>query len=204
MVSDDCFTSKQLEAIKAVYARPVDQEIEIHPGFPVGGENDPNGWMKWIVGPNPRTIKMGFPSAQFAIGTEMYKYLVFQDPDWDYSSYDFSGFSDNTRYASSYLDGTSTNYSAFKKRGSKMIIYHGWSDHALSALATINHYETAQKEDEEIRKYIRLFLLPGVLHCSGGPGPSETDWVLLIRNWVEKGIAPDRVVLSKVQDEKVM
>jgi feruloyl esterase len=84
-----------------------------------------------------------------------------------------------------------------------MIIYHGWSDNALSALATINHYETVEKEDEEIRDYIRLFLLPGVLHCGGGPGPSQTDWIELIRNWVENGIAPDRVILSKSVDEKI-
>ena len=47
------------------------------------------------------------------------------------------------------------------------------------------------------------FLLPGVLHCGGGPGPSQADWIELVRNWVEKGIAPDRVVLSKTVDEKI-
>lgn len=203
VASDNCFTSNQLAAIKAVYAGVYDQGVEIHPGFPFGGENEHWGWLEWIVGPNQEAMRFGFPTMQFGIGTQMFKYLVFQDPDWDYSSYDFSDFSNTTAYASSYLDATSTNYGAFKKSGNKMIIHHGWSDNALSALATINHYDTVEKEDGEIRDYIRLFLLPGVLHCGGGPGPSKTDWIELIRNWVENGIAPDRVLLSKSADEKV-
>ena len=202
-VRDNCFTSTQLEAIKVVYAGVTIQKEEIYPGFPFGGENEPGGWLPWIVGPNKETMELNFPTLHFAFGTEMFKYLVFQDPNWDYSSYDFSNFSNTTRYASSYLDATSTDYSAFKNRGGKMIIYHGWNDPALSAFATIEHYNAAKKEDGEIGEYIRLFLLPGVLHCGGGPGPSQADWVELVRNWVEKGIAPERVVLSKTEDEKV-
>jgi hypothetical protein len=52
-------------------------------------------------------------------------------------------------------------------------------------------------------KYLRLFLLPRVLHCGGGPGPDRVDWIKLIRDWVENGQAPERVVLSKMQDGKV-
>ncbi|MCH7764563.1 MAG: tannase/feruloyl esterase family alpha/beta hydrolase [Candidatus Marinimicrobia bacterium] len=202
-VRDDCFTSAQIEAIKVVYAGVTDQQEEIYPGYPFGGENEPRGWLNEIIGPNQETMKFNYPSAHFAFGTEIFKYLVFQDPNWDYSSYDFSNFSKTTRYASSYLDATSTDYSAFKNRGGKMIIYHGWNDHVLSAFATIEHYTAAKKEDSEIGEYIRLFILPGVLHCWDGPGPSQTDWVELVRNWVEKGIAPERVILSKTEDEKV-
>lgn len=201
--SDDCFTSHQLEAIKVVYAGVTYQKEEFYPGFPLGGENEPGGWQPWITGPNEGTMKLNFPSLHFAFGTEMFKYLFFQDPDWDYSSYNFSNFLAETRYASSYLDATSTDYSAFKTRGGKMIIYHGWNDPALSAFATIEHYDAAGKEDGEIGEYIRLFLLPGVLHCGGGPGPSQADWIELVRNWVEKGIVPERVILSKTEDGKV-
>jgi feruloyl esterase len=145
-------------------------------------------------------MELNFPSLQFGFGTEMFKYLVFNNPDWDYSTYDFSNFLKETKYASSYLDATSTDYSAFKNRGGKMIIYHGWNDPALSALATIDHYNAARKDDNEIGEYIRLFLLPGVLHCGGGPGPGQADWIALVRNWVEKGIVPERVVVSKKKE----
>ncbi len=47
-------------------------------------------------------------------------------------------------------------------------------------------------------------MLPGVLHCGGGPGPSEADWLELARTWVEQGKAPERVIVSKSQQEKVV
>ena len=200
--SDDCFTTNQIEAIKVVYAGASDKQVEIYPGFPLGAENEPGGWQAWITGPNEETMALNFPSLHFGFGTEIFKYLVFQDPTWDYSSYDFTDFLTATQYASSYLDATSTDYSQFKQRGGKMIIYHGWNDPALSAFATIDHYNEAKKEDASIESYIRLFLLPGVLHCGGGPGPSQTDWIGLVREWVENDNAPERVILTKTQDNK--
>jgi len=101
------------------------------------------------------------------------------------------------RYASSYLDATSTDYSAFKNRKGKLIFWHGWNDPALSALATIDHFNAIRNKDPETNNYMRLYLLPGVLHCGGGKGPSEADWLSLIREWVEKGIAPDKIIIRK-------
>ena len=84
-------------------------------------------------------------------------------------------------------------------------MYHGWNDPALSAYATIQHYEEAMKKDKDLQSYIRLFLLPGVLHCGGGTGCDNVDWVKLIRNWTENNNAPERVVFSKMEKEnKVM
>lgn len=202
--SDDCFTSQQIEAIRIVYSGVSDEQKEIYPGFPPGGENEPGGWHPWITGPDERTMALNFPSLQFGFGTEMFKYLVFQDADWDYSSYDFSDFMATTQYASAYLDATSTNYGEFKQNGGKMIIYHGWNDPALSAYATINHYNQVKNEDPNVKDYLRLFLLPGVLHCGGGPGPGDVDWIELVRDWVENGTAPDSVIVSKIEDEKVI
>ena len=85
-----------------------------------------------------------------------------------------------------------------------MIMYHGWNDPALSALATIRHYEDAMNKDNNLRSNIRLFMLPGVLHCGGGTGPDDVDWVLLIRDWVEKNKAPERVVVSKIVNGKTV
>ncbi len=202
--SDDCFTSSQVDAIEKVYAGVVVNQETIYPGFPYGGENEQGGWQTWITGPNERTMEFNFLSLQFAFGTEMFKYLVFQDPAWDYSTYDYSNFSATTSYASSYLDATSTDYSGFRDRGSKMIIYHGWYDHALSAFATIEHYNAVQKEDSGVNDYLRLFLLPGVMHCAGGPGPWEVDWLELVREWVELGNAPKRVTISKTVEEQTV
>jgi feruloyl esterase len=85
-----------------------------------------------------------------------------------------------------------------------MIIYHGWNDPALSAYATIDHYEQVKSNDPNVENYIRLFLLPGVLHCGGGPGPDQVDWIELVRDWVENGTTPERVVVSKMEEGKVV
>ena len=203
VIDDDCFTLNQVKAIHAVYDGITSEHREIYPGFPLGCENEPNGWMDWITGPNERVMGLGFPSLQFGFGTEMFKYLIFHDPDWDYSTYDFANFSEETRYASAYLDATSTDYSKFNKRKGKMIIFHGWNDPALSAYATIEHFKALGENDPAITDYVRLFLLPGVLHCGGGTGPDKADWIGLLRDWVENGKAPDRVIMSKLQNGKV-
>ncbi len=198
-----CFTTAQVAAIKTIYRGPTNQNGQIYPGFPLGCENAEGGWFPWIVGPSDWSMNLNFPSLQFAFGTEMFKYLIYHDPDWNYATYDFSTFHKDTRFAASFLNATNTDYSAFKARGGKMIIWHGWGDPALSALTAIEHYEEAKKKDQQLMDYIRLFLLPGVTHCGGGPGPDRADWLEVVREWVEKGTAPKRVVVSKVKNEKV-
>src|SRR6185295_12580747 len=124
------------------------------------------------------------PSLHFMFGTNMFKYLVFNDPLWNYGQYDFSTFFADTRYASAFLDATQTDYAEFKKRKGKMIMFHGWNDPALSAFQTIRYYQAVEQKDKTVQSFYRLFLLPGVLHCEGGPGPDYVDCLQLIRDWV--------------------
>ena len=199
--SASCFTAQQLAAIKNVYAAVTVKQDTVYPGFPFGAENEQGSWDVWIAGNNPG---MKIPSLHFMFGTNMFKYLVFNNPDWDYTQYDFSHFFDETRYASAFLDATQADYTDFKKRKGKMIMYHGWNDPALSAFETIKHYQEAETKDKDIQSHVRLFLLPGVLHCGGGPGPGDVDWVDLIRDWVDKGKAPERIVMSKIENGKTV
>ena len=198
----DCFTSKQMEAVKIVYSPLLDKgdKDTIYPGFPLGAENEHGGWDIWIAGTQPN---MGIRSLHYMFSVDMFKYLVFNDPTWDYSKYDFSNFRKETTYASAYLDATSTDYSEFKKHKGKMIMYHGWNDPALSAFSTIQYYRDVEQRDRDVQSYFRLFLLPGVLHCSGGPGPDETDWLQSIQEWVENDKAPERVIMTKKENGKV-
>ncbi|UCF20428.1 MAG: tannase/feruloyl esterase family alpha/beta hydrolase [Gemmatimonadota bacterium] len=69
------------------------------------------------------------------------KYLVFQDPDWDYSTYDFSTFASDVAAVSSTLDATDSDLDAFRERGGKLLMYNGWRDMALTPLGTIEYYE---------------------------------------------------------------
>jgi feruloyl esterase len=198
----NCFTASQIKAIKTIY-EGVDIGSGItYPGFPFGGENKLSGWKVWITGSPENTQRSGYPSNQAAFGIETFKYLILQDPDWNYADYDFTGYEKEIRYASAYLDATSTDYSGFKNRKGKIILWHVWNDPALSAYATIDHYNAVKARDPDIKNYMRLFLLPGVLHCGGGDGPSQIDWIALIRDWVENNNAPERVIVSRTSGGK--
>jgi feruloyl esterase len=198
----DCFTTSQINAVKKIYEGVAIGNGIAYPGFPFGQENQPDGWQAWITGPYEGMQKAGYPTLQAYFGIEVFKYLIMQDPDWNYLTYDFKGHEKEIRYASAYLDATSTDYSGFKNRKGKIIFWHGWNDPALSAFATIDHYNAVKANDPETGNYMRLFLLPGVLHCGGGDGPTQVDWIALIRNWVEKNNAPERVIASKIVDGK--
>ena len=198
----NCFTKNQISAIKSVYDPLVVDNKEVYPGFPVGLEGENGSWDLWISGTSPFLQKA--PSFHFMFGTNLFKYLIFNDASWDYSKYNFKNYYKETQYASSFLDATRTDYGDFKKAKGKMIMSHGWNDPALSAYATINHYEEAMTKDKELQSYIRLFLLPGVLHCGSGTGPDDFDWVKQIRDWVENDKAPERLVLSKSENGKVV
>jgi feruloyl esterase len=197
-----CFTNEQLSAIKTVYEPVIIDDTEVYPGFPPGLEAENGSWDMWISGTSPMMQNM--PSLHYMFGSEIFKYLVYNDPAWDYSKYDFQNFFKETAYASAFLDASNTDYDSFKKLNRKMIMYHGWNDPALSSLATIRHYEEAMKKDNNLQTSIRLFLLPGVLHCEGGTGPDKIDWVKLIQDWVENNKAPERVVLSKIVNGKTV
>ena len=192
----DCLTSAQLEAIHAVYDGPMVDGKQVFAGFPFGGEADPDGWGSWITG-DENANGPGLPNLHYAFGTEMYKYLVFDDPNWDYTSYDFSNYESDIAAAAAILNATDTDLTQFKANGGKMIMWQGWSDPAITALGTIAYYQGVETGDPEVRDYARLFMMPGVLHCTGGPGPANVDWLAAITAWVERDTAPDELLATK-------
>jgi len=102
----------------------------------------------------------------------------------------------------------------FAQRGGKLIIYHGWSDPAISAINSIDYYDSvvAKMGAKNAAAMLRLFMAPGLQHCSGGPGPSvfgqqsvssgdrEHDLAAALEAWVEHGTAPNHVIATRVQD----
>ena len=183
-------------ALKVIYAPTANSEGEIYPGQPVGGEGQTGGWTQWITGAPPSQPGQA-PSLRFAFGTGIFKYLVFNDPNWGYSTYDLANWRKDTALAATFLNATSPDLSAFSSRGGKLILWHGWADPALTPLASIRYHDQVYARDPNAGGYFRTFLMPGVLHCSGGAGPDMVDWTTTIADWVEIGMAPDRVVATK-------
>jgi hypothetical protein len=188
-------SDRQRAALKKIYAQTSGKGGAIYPARPVGGEGEVDSWPAWITGGSADATPQA-PSLGFALATQFFKYLVFNDRSWDYSGYDVANARKDARLAATFMNATNPDLDAFKAKGRKLIMWHGWSD-ALTALASIEYYEEVRKRDDGVRDYFRLFLMPGVLHCSGGPGPDTVDWPATIADWVENGKAPDRVIARK-------
>jgi feruloyl esterase len=195
----DCLTRAQRAAIARIYAPTIDDRGRvIYPGQTFGGENLPGGWSIWITGRDTGLMRqLHVPSAQAMFVTEGAKYFLFGDSTWDYSRYKGSLTRDAKRWVA-ILDADNPDLSRFAKRKGKLILWHGWSDPALNPVATIDYYKQVLARDPRAWEYVRLFMEPGVLHCGGGPGPSDARWLKNISDWVEKGQAPDQVVATKV------
>ncbi|MEM8486209.1 MAG: tannase/feruloyl esterase family alpha/beta hydrolase, partial [Bacteroidota bacterium] len=141
---------------------------------------------------------------QFAFGTELFKYIFFDDPDWAYAAYDFDNWESDTRAGGAILDATDPDLTHFNVAGGKIIYWSGWTDAALTALGIIDYFEDVQKQNTHATDFTRLFLMPGVHHCGGGPGPDAADWLTAIQAWVEENRAPDTLLATKRQQGKVI
>ena len=190
-------TDAQKTALKILYAATPSRDGALHPAQPVGGEGDGAGWPTWITGGGFGSTAQS-PSLRFAFGTQFFKFFVFNDRSWDYRTYDFTNARKDARLAGAVLNATSPDLSVYKARGHKLMIWHGWSDPALTALGSVKYYDQVHAADPGAREYFRMFMMPGVLHCAGGPGPDNADWTGAIVDWVENGKAPDRVVARKL------
>jgi feruloyl esterase len=114
------------------------------------------------------------------------------------------------------LNAVSTDLSEFQERGGKLIIWHGSADPLISPQNSINYFNAlvsnnrsghgfhqvglAKGKDkalERTQSYARLFMAPGMYHCSGGPGPNVFDALTPLVTWVETGVAPETIVAAK-------
>ena len=91
------------------------------------------------------------------------------------------------------LDSPDPNLAAFRKHGGKLIQYHGWNDPAIPPRSSVVYYEDVRKTMGDPSGFYRMYLVPGMLHCAGGVGPSGVDWVALLDNWVIDKKAPGDV-----------
>jgi feruloyl esterase len=93
----------------------------------------------------------------------------------------------------------------FKRRGGKVIAWHGWGDSGISPYQTLHYYDTvAAKVGGDMDDFYRIFFLPGMGHCgAGATGPDEFDVVAALENWVENDVAPTRIESAQYSDGQV-
>jgi feruloyl esterase len=201
-----CLTTTQTEALKRIYGGVVSNGKPFFPGFMYGSEavfpaqgGEPmTGWMNWILPGRPDA-----KPADFALAESTLKYLVFQPPrpDYDIATFDFDRDVKELDRWGRLVNATNPDLSAFRKRGGKLLMTYGWADAVLMPLMGINYYERAsQANGPGTPGFFRLYMIPGMAHCSGGVGPDTYDAVTAMVNWVEKGKAPEAIVASKIVD----
>lgn len=202
-----CLTQPQLDALNGILAGLRDAKGKLlYPPISPGGEAHPAGWTAWITGAKPEQ------GAHFAFATNFFKYFVYEDANWDFRTANLDEARQLAeRKYSNIIDAINPDLSKFHARGGKLILYHGWCDAAIPAQNVIDYYTAVQKKlgKSKSAQFVRLFMAPGVQHCSAGEGPfnfgqagprnaaPDSDLNAALERWVEQGIAPEKVIASK-------
>jgi feruloyl esterase len=205
--SDSCLTKAQGIALKKLYEGGHDSKgQQIFPGYVPGGEEGPGGWGLWITGPAPGKALL------FAFGNGFFGNMVYEQADWDYkqAKLDDAVAAADQKFAT-VMNSNDPNMKAFQSHGGKLILYHGWNDAAISPLNAINYYESVQATmgKQQADSFVRLYMVPGMQHCAGGPGTDvfgefgispvndpQHNMYLALEEWTEKGTAPSTVIAS--------
>jgi Tannase and feruloyl esterase len=213
--SDSCLTPPQVDALKLIYAPITDSKGKlIFPGTMPGGELGGGGWGLWVFGEEPNK------SLGAAFGYNYFTYMVYRDAHWDPKTFNVDdGLKLAIERTATAVNSTDPNLKAFAAHGGKLILYHGWNDAGISPLSTIDYYGKVVATNSNAQTFTRLFMAPGMQHCSGGPGPSsfgQGGWrpgagpddaqhnlYRALEDWVDQGVAPEQVIAAKIEaDEK--
>jgi hypothetical protein len=191
-----CFTAGQIQALEAIYADVTVHGKRLARGWPAGaeisGSDGRSGWDGWILRDGAKST-----SAVFA---ESFIGFIKEDPEYQLSQFDFERDPALLEPYSQILSATDTDLSAFRDRGGKLLMYHGWADPALNPLMAIDYYEGVTRQmGPATPNFFRLYMLPGVFHCGGGPGPAAFDPLTPLLGWVEQGAVPQSLPASRLE-----
>ena len=221
--STNCLTAAQVAAVQTIYLGVTNPRTgeQLYPGLPRGSEL---GW-----GPAGGQFLINRPVSEGSgvSSYDFFRFTVFQIPSpyfWDYTTLNFD--SDVTlvdKNFASVFNSTSPDLLEFKRHGGKLIMYHGNADPLIPPANTINYYQSVASTEpsyrlthstasaiSETQRFFRLFLVPGMYHCAGGPGanvfngvsnqgnPTDPDHDILsaLDLWVASHQAPDQIIAS--------
>ena len=209
--TDGCLSADKVAAVEKMYSGPVNPRTgaKLYEGLNPGNEL---GWGKgggqMVI---DRTTTSGVSSYDFM------RYALFNDPNWDFRSFDFDRDAQALEELASITNATDPNLEDFHKLGHKLIYYHGGADPLIPEQNGIDYYESVQAKEGDAattQAFFRAFVVPGMYHCSGGPGAysfgagqnpasapdADHDVVTAIVRWVEQGVAPEKIIAAKYVD----
>src|SRR3569833_216261 len=183
-VDKDCLSADQVAAAKALYSGPRDPLAHaLSYSRPVGSE--------LLGGEGPDVV----PYVRSFVS-----YMTSDPPqpfDLDSVTYDaqaLARYNTNARL----FNALNADIRSFQRAGGKLIMGHGWEDSAVPPMSSVDYYTAVrQVVGDRAGDFIRLYMLPGVGHCGGGEGPDKLDLVDPVMAWVEDGIAPGSIEVSR-------
>jgi feruloyl esterase len=186
----DCLTDTQVQTMRAIYGGVRDPKTgaQVLPGFPPGSELQ----LSFLIsGPEP-----------FPVATSYMRLLVFGDkPGWDFKSFNYGADTLKARaYGADILDVPASGLGPFFAHGGKLLLSHGWTDGLIPANNTVGFYGKLSSglPAKQAKGQLRLFMVPGMNHCSGGEGPSSIDTLATIDQWASTGSAPERLLATRL------
>jgi feruloyl esterase len=178
----DCLTRMQVARAKTLYGpQTTPKGMKLYPGLPLGV----------VSAFGPHSIAPGrdpFPTTMMILALK-------QKPRWTVKNYDPDrDMAPIERELGPMLNATNADLSAFKARGGKLLLYHGWADGLLSPYSTLDYFHAVEAKTPGADGFVRLFMVPSYGHCGGGEGPNGFDSNAAIVSWVEGGDAPDEII----------
>jgi feruloyl esterase len=214
-----CLTAAQESAVEKMYTGPVNPRTgtKIYAGFYPGNEV---GW-----GGNGRPAVINRTDNSSGVSSfDFTRFALLAKPDWAFRTFDFDkDVQAMDEKLAAVSNATDPNLDEFRKLGHKLFYYHGAADPLIPAQNGIDYYESVvamqgkggKNGMAETQTFFRAFLVPGLYHCAGGPGPSafgtsgaapvmdsDHDAVSAVTKWVETGAAPDKIIATKYVENK--
>ena len=191
-----CLAPAQVQAIKRVFGGAVNSRREqIYSGWPWDPGVASPAWRAWKLGFSKTGISDALNTSLGFAAVRGY-FMTPYDPAFDPLKFDFDRDTARVAETAAMNDAVATEMSTFAGRGAKLLIYQGMADPVFSASDIIAYYGKLAADNggmEAVRDWARLFLVPGMCHCAGGPALDQFDPLAAIVDWVEKGKAPDSI-----------
>lgn len=177
--TNSCLTRAEVNALRKIYTGPKLKNGELlMPGLAVGSEG-----ITWFAA--ALTDLVG--------GPQYYKWMVFNDPNWSALTFNLDrDYSVSQILVQPIINADNPDLREFAQYGGKLIVYHGWNDAIVPGPNSVRYFEAVSEVlGSKTQDTVRLFMMPGQQHCTG-----SFDMVQHLEDWVERGLAPDRVIVS--------
>jgi feruloyl esterase len=212
-----CLAPKQVEALSRSMAGPIDTDGQaLYAEWPYDGGLGSGNWRFWKLesgNPDwnglPLITTLGGGSLAYLFSTPPVRVASAPDSLLAFlSRFDFDTdaptiyaadhpFSESAMTYMAPPDVDNPRLAGFKANGHKLIVYHGQSDGVFSTGAIVRWYEKlTANQGGDAGDFARLFLVPGMNHCGGGPATDQFDALSALVDWVEDGLTPDRLIAT--------